>query len=270
VVDPTTESKEESRARARGGPALILGLALTCAGILAGGCGMERPPSEPAHALRAVVTDDDLNEWITYYYLYPTPELVPASWRLLVATPMADPEPMAAFFGRVFHQNPARIPSWVHELIGAAALPAQREFLWLSLWFSDTAEGRAALAASSERAAQGLLQRTAPDPWTMTITSAGDLDILWASFFATGDEQLLHRFVEVLPWSESRGNPQRLAIGASARWSLASNAAQHSQVMKFCERARRGEQEPLQALLKDVLRQARQERAAMRAVAATS
>jgi hypothetical protein len=51
------------------------------------------------------------------------------------------------------------------------------------------------------------------------------LDTLWGYYFATGDTRPIMRIVGILPWARDRNNAEKLTIGATAKLTLASNAA---------------------------------------------
>jgi hypothetical protein len=61
------------------------------------------------------------------------------------------------------------------------------------------------------------------------------LDALWGKFMATGERAPVERIITTLPWLDIKGDINRLLVGGSARWSLASNAIQHKRVLKICE-----------------------------------
>lgn len=60
----------------------------------------------------------------------------------------------------------------------------------------------------------------------LKVTDAGELDALWAAFFATGDEQYLDRLVAA---AGSRSH----CIAGAARWSLEANYHQRQAVRKY-------------------------------------
>ncbi len=68
----------------------------------------------------------------------------------------------------------------------------------------------------------------------MPIISPQALDMLWATFFATGDERVVRRIISVLQLSKDNKSAEAL-IGTSALWSLKSNAKQHEKVMAICK-----------------------------------
>lgn len=206
----------------------------------------------------------DLNEWITYYYLHPQPDHTVEAILLMSAKGYLDKEtaqsPLAAFFSHVFAQNPQSIEHWFSKLEG---LPnAQRRLLCGALWYSATPQGlqqlkkEAARAAPSDNADIVKLTTTKPPSIAnLEITEPSVLDMLWASFMATGDERYVIRIISTLPWLEEK-NLNRVLIGGAARWSLTSNAIQHPKVLEICK-AQVGKQgETTVSILKEVLKQA--------------
>ena len=87
----------------------------------------------------------------------------------------------------------------------------------------------------------------------------GGLDDLWAAFFATGDTKYVKEIIEVLPWSEVRGDVNRLLTGGAARWSLASNAYQHGRVLALCQEVVSTFRGPTRRILEEIISQARAE-----------
>lgn len=77
------------------------------------------------------------------------------------------------------------------------------------------------------------------------------LDVLWASFFATGEDRYVHRVIQILLADET----DPITRGAAER-SLSSNVAQHRRVRELCERTRDGMSAPHRSVLDRVLARA--------------
>jgi hypothetical protein len=82
-----------------------------------------------------------------------------------------------------------------------------------------------------ERAAIDSMQY--PDIWDDTFGTAAELDMLWASFFATGDIKPVAQIVKALRLIQEK-DPYRSVIGGAAQWSLTSNCTQHGLVRAYC------------------------------------
>ena len=79
---------------------------------------------------------------------------------------------------------------------------------------------------------------------------------MWGNFSATGDDRYIKRVMEVLLWFKPGGEAAKAMIGASARWSLTSNAVQHPKVMKVCKEVAVASSEPVRTILNDIIRNA--------------
>ncbi|MDQ3033205.1 MAG: hypothetical protein M3Y87_12370 [Myxococcota bacterium] len=194
------------------------------------------------------MTDSD---WMKFYYADPQPDRFVDEVRRITAEPgLENPGTrfaLATFLGRVMAASPDRIESWVAALADLRG-PA-RDTLHTAAWLSDTAEGRAYLAAS--RAAPGLM-RPPPDPLSRTVDDPVILDALWSHYFATGDARAVRRIVSALEHlgdvgaaaafktsaktPEDRARAVRDAIYQAASWSLTSLMKEHAPLTATCDR----------------------------------
>jgi hypothetical protein len=187
----------------------------------------------------------DLGNWITYYYMHPQPDDIPARVREMAALgafrKQSDDAPMVAFLAEVFRQNPNRIAGWFESLQNTSG--DVRSAIILAAWESKTKEGTSVLNALGAQKEQDFaLQIRKQKPIDLAkdqIDSPAFLDMLWATFFASGNAWPVVRIIGVLSWKEpAEGVANRtgviLIIGA-ARWSLSSNAFQHRRVYEICQ-----------------------------------
>jgi hypothetical protein len=187
----------------------------------------------------------DLSNWISYYYMHPQPDDIPARVREMVALGVfrkqSDDAPMVAFLAEVFRQNPNRIAGWFQSLQNTS--PDLRSAIIRAAWESNTKEGAAVIdAISAQKERDFALQIRKQKPIDLAkdqIRSPAFLDMLWATFSASGKAWPVERIIGVLSWkvpAEGAGNRTGviLIIGA-ARWSLSSNAFQHRRVYKICQ-----------------------------------
>ncbi len=204
-----------------------------------------RSHPERLASVGSIGTGEQLDEWLTYYYLHPRRDLAASALRQMSREGyLAKPSvsfPMAAFFGRLL----AADPTLAGELVEVARQGSEGQQFAVAnaLWQAGTEPAQAALASMSEVGSERFSRYVAelladpqhPDYLHDAVTSPGILDACWASFFATGEPAYVHRIIEVLPWAETRGDVGKLAIGGAARWSLLSNAVQHPRVLEICE-----------------------------------
>ena len=197
-----------------------------------------------SHAQSTFTSQDDLQKWVTYYYLNPEPHKVPAAVQYLSQSGMLDREnpvpPILGFLAGAFQNNPDQLSSWLDEL---SSLPEPHlGIVLIGLWYAElpnsgervhsTLENYPSLAEQYEFIAHG-------DPIGVTEIPLEQgpwvLDVLWGNFMATGDKQPIIRIMAALPWENVEGDVNRLMVGGAANWSLSSNARQHEKVRQICE-----------------------------------
>ena len=100
--------------------------------------------------------------------------------------------------------------------------------------------------------------RTAPDLATSQIKSEGDLDALWATFFATGDKKYVQLVASTVGWSSDE-DPVHRSIGEDARSTLVNNGSVHPRVLTVCEEELSRATNPQKEALAAVLSEAREE-----------
>ncbi len=186
----------------------------------------------------------NLDNWITYYYMHPQPDDIPARVREMAALGLfrkqTDDAPMVAFLAEVFRQNPNRIAEWFESLHNTS--PDVRSAIIRAAWESNTKEGTAVLnALGTQKERDFALQVRKQKPIDLAkdqIDSPAFLDMLWATFFASGKAWPVERIIGVLSWKvPAEGAANRtgvILIIAAARWSLSSNAFQHRRVYEIC------------------------------------
>ena len=208
---------------------------------------------------------DVVQEWVTYYYLQPTPEQVPLRIKQLSSTGVFEQEgalpPLVAFMTEVFRQNPAQLGQWSEEL---AELPPQhRSYVWWALWNTELPEAQAALRARAGTDAEVIEKIMASKPihWmSKNPTYPSDLDVLWATFMASGNPAAVEKIIDLLavplPEQGQPGWRAAFLLRNVAEWSLSSNIQQHKQVEQIC-RARLAQSSGLlRQVLAEVIRDA--------------
>lgn len=213
---------------------------------------------------KSIASDQDLNAWLTYYYLHPQPELVVPATLLAEKKGYLNSEsggPYMAFLSRVFAQNPTKIAGWNKEL-EVAIQPKSKPILWTALWWSHTKESGQLLdeiaKTLSPKTQTSLLEQIAkpPEPIEkMDINHPNVVDMLWGAFFATGDEKYIQRLISVLSWETQSKDLNKMQVAASVRWSLTSNAEQHPAVLQICQQVRE-KQPDLRTVLDPVIEKA--------------
>ena len=234
--------------------------------------GADRPAGGDVERFHAALLRDGTNPdviewatWNTFYYLDPKPERTVAAIRFFSeqgAFQRAQ-QPLAVFFGRVFAQNAKSLTEWIEDLRKERE---DRQFLAaLALWFSRVDGRDRLLQRLSEggsprltKYVQELRADTAPDLTTLDARSPVELDMLWASFFATGDDRYVLRVIRALSAAPQDKSPA--IVAAAARWSLTANARQHSAVLDVCRKEMPRQPEAVAAVLRDVVAKAESDR----------
>ncbi|MDZ4834794.1 MAG: hypothetical protein SGJ27_13535 [Candidatus Melainabacteria bacterium] len=193
---------------------------------------------------------EQLSDWVMHYYEKPEPEQVPSEFIQMNKAGFLDrPDSQfifITFLSELMNRNPDRIATWVNQLQEFSQ--PQKRLLWAAAWQSRTDQGTALLKKLSESLTGedkeyvlALLARKAEPFDQKPIQSPGALDLLWACFFASGDERYVNRVIDALKLSEGHGGD--ILIGAAASFSLGSNARTHPKVMKICLEAQRARPE---------------------------
>jgi hypothetical protein len=166
------------------------------------------------------------------YYLNPQPEGIGYAIAMLSSSGVLQiPQavgPMTAFFGEVFAANPSRLAEW--QLI----IDKQPQV-------TKTTLGRALLWSKSG----GVLALQGRSPEMN--------DLYWGAYFASGNPMYVKKLLELAPFAEERNDFSVWGTGATAKWSLASNARQHPLVRKMLEEERRTADKRTQDLITELL-----------------
>lgn len=220
----------------------------------------------PAFAAAGTFADTDaLGRWITYYYSKPEPHRVAEAIRAASAQGFMQngqkAPPFIGFIAGIASKSPSIVPSLAEQL---GTLPAiDQPALILGIWYSAYPEAKTQLLRlrtsmpAHQEMIDHLLANGRPNllelplergPWV--------LDALWGYFMATGDDAPLARIMAALPWVNVRGDVSRLLVGGAARWSLISNAIQHSPVMASCREQVKIQPKEVADVLREVIAQA--------------
>ena len=220
--------------------------------ILAGGAGVlpAAAQSRPQllEGLQQVSTMEQAQEWITYYYLHPRPDLLPSALEVFskagLLTSKEDASGIVSFIAQLCVANPDKVNSWA--LIVAKRSEDQKVAVEAALWIANSVESRLALTvlgASSgqtqKKAIDQMLSSSPPDVLRGDIESPTVIDGLWGGFFATGDARYVRRVISVLPLINTKINAEgaaaKVSLGRAAERSLTNNAILHPAVMATCE-----------------------------------
>lgn len=234
-------------------------------GVLAAVPVWSETASTTFSAAPAFSSQDDFNRWSAYYYVHPNPKRVVPAIRFMAESGVLDQEtqraPTMAFLAEIFRQNEGSLTTWLRELEDLEE--AQQKVLWHALWFSNCAaasalllEFRYRISPEGKELIDRLLKEEPPEMLSLPVSSPAVLDMLWSTFFVSGDERCVQRVISVLPLSKPKGDLEKFLIGEAARWSLVSNALQHERVLKICRKEAASQPKEVRAVLVKVIQEA--------------
>jgi hypothetical protein len=204
---------------------------------------VSQAPHEPSAPIQNIKTAADFEQWCTYYYLYPQPDLTVKALLSAEKSGMFDKRTaqvcLIAISSQIFRENPKQLSTWIKEL--SPMTTEHKKLIWKALWQANTIESRKEANVIAQQFPEKnrppeLTQFTPnPHPIESMELSPAVLDMLWASFFITGDERYVERIMAALPGlRQGQYDASKAYIAGAAKWSLASNAHQHKRVMSIC------------------------------------
>ena len=165
------------------------------------------------------------------YYLHPQPDRIAEVIDALSSTGFVKPtnESVAiGFFSEVFAANPNRVPEWQIHI----SKQDDRTKAILERAFSVSKTG-------------GLFNNIGH--------SAQLNDGWWAGFFASGNPKFIDKLIEQLQYCDDRSDEMLFFVGATAKWSLASNARTNPLVRSTAENAKTTASARQRELINEVL-----------------
>ncbi|MFI5114512.1 MAG: hypothetical protein ACHP7J_05145 [Terriglobales bacterium] len=207
-------------------------------------CSAAQSSSPLISSAKDIMSREQVEEWLTYYYQHPRPDLLVSALRFMSEDgwlKKGDAQaPVSAFLAQVFVANPDRLNGWATDI--ASDPEDEKSTMSRALWMANDESCRQTLTAIArggssafQKEAKELLTKHPPDLLKDEINSPQFLDALWGSFFATGDERYVQRLISALPMLATKDDVTKMLIGGAAQWSLTSNAVQHPKVMEICE-----------------------------------
>lgn len=200
------------------------------AGAAGGSAAVEETADEPL----------ELSAWMTGFHRAPDPDRV--AWAIgemsRKGTWQRNGQMAVAFLAEVFRQYPERVAAWARLADGRSE--DERHWILLAVWMSEvprTVEILRAAAAKEtgtlREALERYVERTPAPVLELPLTSPERLDMLWASYFASGNAAYVERLTTALEPSADDAPATAAAIRGAARWSLGSNARQHDDVREI-------------------------------------
>lgn len=189
------------------------------------------------------ISDEQFSNWMTYYYLSPTPDSIYQAIKYFCNSKLYNDRltlSFMSFFVGALRDKDAFLKE-IYDKMNQNSTVKEKIFFLDILWLINNDVSKKLIEEANVRWSDESVQdkierqnRSRPyDILTMPIISPQALDMLWATFFATGDEKVVQRIISVIHLSKD-GKGQEILIGGAALWSLKSNAKQHKKVMDIC------------------------------------
>lgn len=188
-----------------------------------------------------VLSGQKIGEFMAHFYEAPRPDRISDLMHSASANGLLNDLQRApgvfSFLGIVFTLYPDRLEEWLDV---ARTFPRQQWLLVLyAACLSEHPRRNEVLlraADQTEKEISIIIRRMideTPSLRESPVSGAGQLDLLWGAFFASGDVAYIERIMSVLT---TPGNRDALAFATkqSAFWSLAANAKQHERVLAAC------------------------------------
>lgn len=218
-------------------------------------------PASASQATQASETEtlQRLGTWMAHYYEHPEPDALPRWMQEISASGGLEKAsaryPVLIFVSTVVSQHPAKAGAWCDAL---SSLPATHRAMFAWSFKNANAPQHERCQKDLPRDVVNGLRAAKPiRPLSRPPTTPGDLDMLWATFMASGDEQPVNMIVDVLlrplPASNAPGSIEALLMNGAAKWSLASNAKQHARVRLILEQRRAKANAPLRQEINQLL-----------------
>ena len=201
------------------------------------------------------MSKEEISNFFMNYYLKKNPKQIPLLITSISNENLIDEHNLyssATFLSEIFKQNPNKISQWVSiDLCELEVLSSDaQDLVILGLWISDSDIGKIVLnnllnnnQLNKKNYISNLLNHPLPNNLEKEIPqNPEDIDILWAYFFATGNESYVKRIIEISKMTEkdfvSSNNNSALAMAIieAAKWSLDSVAKNHSKVKEILKK----------------------------------
>jgi len=173
-----------------------------------------------------IMSADELSSFVESYYLQPKPERIAGAIASLGPSGYAQKPAwgFVTFFSEVFAAHPEQLSKW--KKIIARQDKTVRDFLQFSL---------------------NLIQ--SGGPLSLKEHSPQVNDMYWGAFFASGHPAYVRRLIDELMYCDERQDMQLFLSGATAKWSLLSNAKSHPLVRQILAQAKNDADPKLREIL---------------------
>jgi len=213
-------------------------------------------------------SQEEVGQWLTYYYLKPDPSRVPDAISFLSKAKFFDNSnavsPIVGFLSGIFRDNPKMVSALIGRL--SSLEEPHKGVIVLGLWYANLPDSRKqayAILDAHPNLKKQFQFLFAGSPMTVENIPLEQgpwvLDALWGNFMATGRKAPVLRIASALPWADIKGDMNRLLVGGAARWSLTANAVQHKLVLEICEAEVNNQPKEVAEKLREVIINAKKE-----------
>lgn len=174
---------------------------------------------------------NDINKSVTYYYENPDPGIIFNFFNMLFESDKENSYYiMGAFFDKVLQDEEYLIPH-LQEYYLSLSKKEKEKMLYIlkSIHVNNKNILKGInLTKNEEKIFKSI---SIPNIQDDMISQAIELDMNWASFFATGEYLYVYNIIKAI---ELVKNEETKIIGNAAIWSLSSNCKQHDLVKAYC------------------------------------
>lgn len=210
--------------------------------VWAGATAQSSAPATAAAGAPCFASDTEFNEWVTSYYANPNSEKLSCSLAYYADSSLYERVstrmPVAHFHAALLRDAPGALDALFSSL---AAASEHAKVMGLHVfWLTDDEPGRRLLdrartewsSAEIDRMAKAMLAEPPVDMLSAPVSNPFVIDALWAIFFATGNDEAVHRVATALPLADDGAGPAA-ALGSTAMQSLVRNARRHPRVLEI-------------------------------------
>lgn len=195
---------------------------------------------------------EDVLKWINGYRAKPEPQRLPQAVKAMVqfgATKDMDQAGIyVGFTAGVLGSNPDKAEELVTKMFPLA--PEDQVLVIRAIAYSGLPDWKELMGKFVERmpARKVLIDKFmfGNKPLLADLPVKDDqsaIDVNWGYYFATGAEEPLKRIVKILAWSSDKDDVEKLTIGATAKWTLAQNAARDGELLAMLKDISESEQD---------------------------
>ncbi len=213
--------------------------------------------------------------WFQQYQDNPKPEQIPKMLQDFTKNEYLNKPgaayPITAFFMIIFQKYPDQIKIWLEPLKDLSH--NNKAILYTALWQSNNKKAQEYLEELYQRADKKekmmisqIRSRKIIDLMKVHFVSTEIIDMMWASYYASGDTKYISRVLAILEWENpldktnvknlNRFQAQQAIMITTAKWSLSSNAKHDAKVKEYLKEKEKDAPEKIKKLLKQIISQA--------------